>query len=95
VEIERSQLRLLHGLQGPLPRGPAKKGLSNAERTAYHDQLGARTELNSRGDNATEVEESEAARDVQLIRLLRTSSSGFLEMARGFGWERLERKRRI
>jgi hypothetical protein len=72
-----------------------KKGLSNVERTAYHDQLGARAELNSRGDNATEVEESEAARDVQLIRIIRTSSSGFLEMARGFGWERLERNRRI
>jgi hypothetical protein len=72
-----------------------KLRLADFERAHYHKSLGERKELNRRGDNAVEVEKGEQERDLKLLHLIRTSTNGLVDAARGFGWQRLDSKRRF
>jgi hypothetical protein len=69
-------------------------GLSLAEEDHYHKFLGARVQLNEKGDNDIAVEENEIQRDVRLIQLLRKNNF-FLEKAELYGWQQLDLKRRF
>jgi hypothetical protein len=69
--------------------------LADFERAYFEKNLGAKMKPNRHNSNAHEVELSEKKRDLKLLHILRTGTNGLVDSARGYGWQRLDGKRRF